>query len=118
MSKTNNTVDFEFMISGIWLDVMRMGQFSEEEDVVDDVKWWKQHKKEINFAFRILAGLGLAESSVLSGDDWERGRGKQELEALEEGDAITMGVTPSKALMRLYGKAISRARDERLARKL
>jgi transposase len=23
---TNNTVDFEFLISGIWLDIMRMGQ--------------------------------------------------------------------------------------------
>jgi hypothetical protein len=41
MDKVDNTVDFEFLISGIWLDVMRMGQSSAEDDV-DDVKWWKQ----------------------------------------------------------------------------
>ena len=55
MSKTNNTVDFKFSISGIWLDIMRMGQSLKEADV-DDVEWWRQHNKKINFTFRILVG--------------------------------------------------------------
>jgi len=119
MSKTNNTVDFEFLISGIWLDIMRMGQ-SSEEDNIDDVKWWSQHKKEINFSFRILAGLGLAESIVLSEDENEMEKLTQEAEAGGEGplELCTWEVTPSKALMRLYRKAISRylrERDKRLS---
>jgi hypothetical protein len=67
MDKTNNTVDFKFLISAIWLDIMRMCQSLDEADV-DDVEWWRQHNKEINFAFRILAGLGLAKSTVLQDD--------------------------------------------------
>src|ERR1700730_14805089 len=49
MRKANNKVDFEFLISGIWLDIMRMGHSSDEDNIAD-VKWWSQHKKEINFA--------------------------------------------------------------------
>jgi hypothetical protein len=119
MSKTNNTVDFKFLISAIWLDVMRMGQPLEEVDV-DDVEWWRQHNKEINFAFKILVGLGLAESVVFSEDE-KAEKEKQELE--DDGECLelyTWPVTPSKDLMRLYSKAISkylRERDNRLSRK-
>jgi hypothetical protein len=120
MSKANNTVDFEFVISGIWLDVMRMGQ-PLVGDNVDDVEWWKQHKKEITFAFRVLAGLGLAESTVLQ-DDKELEKERQELEAAGDGplESMTWEVTPSKDLMSLYREAIPRylrERDKRLSRK-
>jgi hypothetical protein len=119
MDKTNNTVDFEFLISAIWLDIMRMGQSLEELDV-DDVEWWRQHNKEINFAFRILAGLGLAESVVLSQDEKELEKQNQELGDEGPLETFTWTVTPSKDLMRLYGKAISKylcERDKRLSRK-
>jgi hypothetical protein len=120
MSKANNTVDFKFNISGIWLDIMRTGRSLEEVDV-DDVEWWRQHNKEINFAFRILAGLGLAESVVLSQAEKELEKQKHELGDDGPLETFTWTVTPSKDLMRLYGRAISRylrERDKRLSRKL
>jgi hypothetical protein len=92
-----------------------------EEVDVDDVEWWRQHKKEINFAFRILSGLDLAKSTVLQNDK-ELEKERQELEAAGTGplESITWPVTPSNDLMRLYRKAISRflrERDKRLSRK-
>jgi hypothetical protein len=43
-------------ISALWLYVVRMGESLKDEDV-DDVTWWRT----IEFAFKILAGLGLAK---------------------------------------------------------
>jgi hypothetical protein len=45
-------------ISGIWADVMRKGL--EADNNQSDAEWWLEHQKEITFAFRVLAGLGLA----------------------------------------------------------
>jgi hypothetical protein len=55
-------VDFDR--STVWIDVLRMGESLQDEDV-DDVKWRKEHKSEIQFGLKILAGLGLADSVPL-----------------------------------------------------
>jgi hypothetical protein len=46
-------------ISGIWADVMRMGL--QGKNYQPDAEWWLEHEKEIEFAFGVLAGLGLAK---------------------------------------------------------
>jgi hypothetical protein len=45
-------------ISGVWADVMRKGL--EADNNQNDAEWWLERQKEITFAFRVLAGLGLA----------------------------------------------------------
>jgi hypothetical protein len=82
MRETNNTVDFKFLISAIWIDIMRAGS---NEDTLDDKQWWEQHNKEINFAFRVLSGLGLAKSTVLPQVENELESAVQELGADEGG---------------------------------
>ena len=72
-----------------------MGQSSEEKDA-DDVKWWTEHKSEIQFAFKVLAGLGLVESMALS--QYEKDMERVELEEAggEDSDEIvTWEVTPT-----------------------
>jgi hypothetical protein len=44
-------------ISGLWADVMRMGVERHDQD---DAEWWMARQNEIEFALRVLAGLGLA----------------------------------------------------------
>jgi hypothetical protein len=95
--------------------------FREILDLPAHPEWWKQHNKEIKFAFRVLAALGLTESTVLQ-DDKELERERQELEAAGDGplESITWTVTPSKDLMRLYRQELSKylcERDKRLSRK-
>jgi hypothetical protein len=120
MSTSKNTNITRFALSAIWLDVMRMGQSLGDEDV-DDVKWWIEHTSEIQFAFRILAALDLAEYVGLSKKKHgETGKIKRELQADGEDpeEPMIWTVTPSKALMCLYRKAIHRylrERDKRLA---
>src|SRR5713101_6090915 len=53
-------------ISGIWLDVMRMGL--EANNHQDDAEWWIERQKEIEFAFGVLAGLGLANRNSRAED--------------------------------------------------
>jgi hypothetical protein len=60
---------------------MRMGHSSAENNV-DDVRWWKQHNKEINFAFRVLVGLGLAKMFSEDEEEMERRRQQGPLEAV------------------------------------
>jgi hypothetical protein len=45
-------------ISGMWADVMRMGL--EADNNQSEAEWWLERQKEIAFAFKVLAGLGLA----------------------------------------------------------
>jgi hypothetical protein len=53
-------------ISGIWADVMRMGLQGDNDK--PDNQWWIEHQKEIEFAFGVLAGLGLAHESGTAED--------------------------------------------------
>jgi hypothetical protein len=55
---TKQDVPTLIQISGIWVDVMRMAL--EADNSQPDAEWWLKHQKEIAFAFRVLAGLGLA----------------------------------------------------------
>jgi hypothetical protein len=55
---TKQNVPTLIQISGIWADVMRMAL--EADNYQSDVEWWLGHQKEIAFAFKVLAGLGLA----------------------------------------------------------
>jgi hypothetical protein len=119
MTKPNENVGYKFMISAIWVDVMRKGQ-SSGEDILDDRKWWNQYEKEVKFAFRVLVGLGLASSIPLSEDKNELDKIQAELEA--DGQVgvedVTWKVRPSKTLMSLYRTAIARylqERDKRLS---
>jgi hypothetical protein len=48
-----------FVIYGMWADVMRLGLLPEEA-IKEDVEWWQEHQKEIDFTFKVLAGLNLA----------------------------------------------------------
>jgi hypothetical protein len=48
-----------FVIYGMWVDVMRLGLLP-EEGIKEDVDWWQDHQKEIEFTFKVLAGLNLA----------------------------------------------------------
>jgi hypothetical protein len=63
---TKQDVPTLIQISGIWVDVMRMGL--EAESNQPDAEWWLQHQKEIAFAFKVLAGLGLANQGGTTKD--------------------------------------------------
>jgi hypothetical protein len=111
MRETNNTVDFKFLISAIWIDIMRTGS---NEDTFDDKQWWEQHNKGINFAFRVLSGLGLAKSTELPQVENELESAVQELGADEGGlESFTWDVVPSRELISLYQKAVRRYLRER-----
>jgi hypothetical protein len=111
MRETNNTVDFKFLISATWIDIMRAGS---NEDTLDDKQWWEQHNKEINFAFRVLSGLGLAKSTVLPQDENELESAVQEFGADEGGlESFRWDVVPSRELISLYQKAVRRYLRER-----
>jgi hypothetical protein len=98
--------------------MMRIGQSLEEKNV-NDVEWWIEHKNEIQFAFQVLAGLGLAESVALSRDERDMERVELEEAAGKDSDEdTTWEVKPPKALMGLYRKAVStylRERNKRLS---
>jgi hypothetical protein len=81
-------------ISGIWADVMRMG--IEADNNQTDAEWWLGHQKEIAFAFKVLAGLGLAN---------QRGQTK-------DGKVVWVPSNPMKRLHRL-GWQYYRYRDAR-----
>jgi hypothetical protein len=55
---TKRDVPTLIQISGIWADVMRMG--IETDNNENDAGWWLEHQKEIDFALKVLSGLGLA----------------------------------------------------------
>jgi hypothetical protein len=55
---TKQDVPTLLQISGLWADVMRKGL--EADNNQDDAQWWLERQKEIAFAFKVLAGLGLA----------------------------------------------------------
>jgi hypothetical protein len=111
MGTTRNTVYFKFLISSIWIDIMRTGS---NEDTLDDKQWWERHNKEINFAFRVLSGLGLAKSTVLPQDENELENPVQEFGADEGGlESFTWDVVPSRELISLYQKAVRRYLRER-----
>jgi hypothetical protein len=55
---TKQDVPTLIQISGIWADVMRMALDADNNQ--SDADWWIEHQKEIAFAFKVLAGLGLA----------------------------------------------------------
>jgi hypothetical protein len=48
-----------FEIYGAWIDVMRLAM-SDEDLGKQDIEFWLDHQKEIEFAFKVLAGLNLA----------------------------------------------------------
>ena len=106
---------FGLGIASIWVDVMRMGLLPEDEGQ-HDAEWWHKRQKEIHFAFRVLAGLGLADAEPLS-DDKRDLQNVQEL--IEQEGHVIFPVLPSKKLKRLYRKASARylrKRDEHLLR--
>jgi hypothetical protein len=74
-------------------------------------------KSEINFAFKVLAGLGLAECAVFSDDKKVKAEAEKKLdEAKREGDeSLIWNVRPTDALMRLYREAEPRYHREREA---
>ena len=76
MSQSKNAIYFKFPISSLWLDVMRMREPLEDEDV-DDIKWWRAPMSEIQFAFKILIGLGLAKSEPPPQDESEMEKMRQ-----------------------------------------
>ena len=85
-------------ISGIWIDVIRIA--FDDDNHQSDAEWWLAHQKEIEFAFGVLSGLGLAN---VSGKD-------------EDGTVLWQ---PSRSMKRLhrYSRLHYRyrhARDERL----
>ena len=55
---TKQDVPTAIQISGLWADVMRKGL--ETDNNQNDAEWWLERQKEIAFAFKVLAGLGLA----------------------------------------------------------
>ena len=67
-------------ISGIWIDVMRMA-FGDDNHQ-SDAEWWLAHQKEIEFAFGVLSGLGLANASRKDEDGavlWQSSRSMKRL---------------------------------------
>jgi hypothetical protein len=91
---TQKDVPTLIQISGIWTDVMRVGL--EADNNQSDAEWWLDHQKEIAFAFKVLAGLGLAN---------QRGQTK-------EGRAVWTPSNPMKRLHR-YNWQYYRYRDAR-----
>lgn len=114
--KPKKKENINFGISPIWVDVKRIG-LPIDESGQHDAEWWIEHQSEINFAFKVLAGLGLAECKVFSNDEKVRAEAEEELdEAKREGDeSLIWNVTPTDALMRLYREAEPRYRREREA---
>jgi hypothetical protein len=113
-SKTKENINFG--ISPIWVDVMRIG-LPIDESAQHDAEWWIEHQSEVNFAFKVLGGLGLAECAVFSDDKKVKAEAEKELdEAKSEGDeGLIWNVRPTDALMRLYREAEPRYRREREA---
>jgi hypothetical protein len=67
-------------ISGIWTDVMRTGPQGDNHQ--SDAEWWLAHQKEIEFAFGVLSGLGLANPSGKADDgtvSWKPSRSMKRL---------------------------------------
>jgi hypothetical protein len=113
MNKPKQIKEDIFKISAIWADVMRSGLLRSESDK-EDADWWIEHKSEINFAFRVLAGLGLAKSHYLSDDEDIKEEILDELEEREDPNEVCVSpVRPSKTLKRLYRGAARRYRRER-----
>ena len=48
-----------FTIYGILVDVMRLG-VGPDEEAKQDVQFWIDHQREIEFSLRVLSGLNLA----------------------------------------------------------
>ena len=48
-----------FTIYGILVDVMRLG-VGPDEKAKQDVQFWIDHQREIEFSLRVLSGLNLA----------------------------------------------------------
>ena len=120
-----------YTISSIWIDVMRIAQLPEECGQHDE-NWWAKHQKEIEFALKVLDGLGLVErpdttikerNDELYHDDDERDpdededdedgedKGKRTLKNDDKkNDVVSLGdhkviLEPTKAMMRLYRAA-------------
>ena len=71
-----------FTIYGILVDVMRLG-VGPDEEAKQDVQFWIDHQREIEFSLRVLSGLNLAV--------WR--------EPNEDG---VQDISPSNALKRLH----------------
>jgi len=49
-------------ISAMWLDVMRHGDVPFDELTDQQApKWWLEHERQLDFAFNVLWGAGLAD---------------------------------------------------------
>ena len=57
-------------ISELWIDVMRMGFYDDEEwhpaDELDDADFWIENEEHIAFTFRVLFGLDLLNTMEVS----------------------------------------------------
>lgn len=86
-------------ISAMCTDIMREGLRADETR--DDVSWWIEKQKEIEFAFGVLEGMGLANRVTAPGEN-----------------EVSIW-SPSRMMKRIYGsernhRRYRRARDEQL----
>jgi hypothetical protein len=89
---------------------MRSGLLQEEHEF-QEAEWWLDYRKEINFAFRVMASLGLVESDPLTGGREAQDEIEKEVEKIEDTDPdrfLIYDAKPTAALMSLYRKEYRR----------
>jgi hypothetical protein len=99
-------------MTAILFDVMRKGTFAEQRDQEDHTVWWCNHRKEINFAVRVLAGLGLLTGRFVSEEEPAVKFTKESPYEDDYDDEATFvlwySARPTEALTRLYHDALPR----------